>query len=150
MATFVNSMRYSRVPLWAWVAVLPLHFVSGQSVIINEIMYHPASQDPREEYIELFNAGATNVDLTGWSISGGVDFLFPNSTTLNAGRYLVVAAHRQAFGNKYPGVTNVVGSWLTFTVTNVGSALVTNWTPVLSNRRNAINLNDAQDRRIDS
>ena len=38
----------------------------GQNVIINEIMYHPSSQDAREEYVELLNAGATNVMSLRW------------------------------------------------------------------------------------
>ena len=36
----------------------------GQDIVINEIMYHPASQDPRDEFIELHNREATNVNLT--------------------------------------------------------------------------------------
>jgi hypothetical protein len=35
------------------------------SILINEIMYHPSSEDIREEYIELFNTGTTNVSLSG-------------------------------------------------------------------------------------
>ncbi len=57
---------------------------SSASVLINEIMYHPSSEDIREEYIELLNTGATNVNLTGWRFSKGVQFLFPN-VTLPAG-----------------------------------------------------------------
>ena len=115
----------------------------GQSVVINEIMYHPSSEDAREEYVELFNPAGTNVNLTGWSIAGGIAFALPTNTFLGAGKYLVVAANAPAFSAKYPGVTNVVGSWLTSTVTNVNGRLFTNNTPVLSNTRNSINLRDA-------
>lgn len=122
----------------------------GQNVIINEIMYHPSSQDVREEYVELLNAGAATVDLSGWKITGGIDFAFPSNMTLGAGRLLVVVAHQPTFMNRYPGVTNIVGSWLTITITNINGRSFTNFSPVLSNTRNAINLNDAAGNRIDS
>jgi hypothetical protein len=59
------------------------------SVLITEIMYHPYHPDPgvediNQEYIELFNRGSEPVSLTGWRISNGVDFAFPD-VTLGAG-----------------------------------------------------------------
>lgn len=77
---------------------------------LSEIMYHPTSNDPLEEYIEIYNAEATSIDLDGWEISGGVKFTMP-SLTLASGEYLVVAADVATFSAKYPGVTNVVGGW---------------------------------------
>jgi len=77
-------------------------------VVINEIFYHPASGDPLEEYIELFNFGTSPVDLVGWQFINGVEFVFP-STSLAAGAYLVVAADVATFQTNRPGVTNVVG-----------------------------------------
>ena len=102
-------------------------------VAINEIMYHPASENPREEFIELFNRGPSAVNLRGWRLSDGVEFTFPN-LTLPSGGYLVVAADLATFKTKYPSVTNVVG----------------NWTGLLSNSREDIDLDDAQGRRADS
>jgi hypothetical protein len=89
--------------------------VEPGGVLINEIMYHPfhvppAAEDTRLEYIELSNTGAGPVDLAGWQISDGVDFVFP-AVSLGAGEYLVVAADVNAFTVKYPDVTNVVGGW---------------------------------------
>jgi len=136
---------------WACLALLAGAVVArGQNVVINEIMYHPASEDVREEYVELFNAGPTNVNLSGWKISGGIDFVIPTNTTLAAGGYLVVAASLPAFNARYPSVANVVGGWLTFTVTNVLGRSFTNFTPVLSNTRNSIDLEDASGNEIDT
>lgn len=78
--------------------------------VIHEIMYHPASENDLEEYIELYNPTASDVDLTGWRISDGVQYDFP-SVNLGAGQYLVVAADVATFSAKYPGVANVVGGW---------------------------------------
>jgi hypothetical protein len=84
--------------------------VLGNQVVINEIMYHPSSEDAREEYIELLNHGTNAVDLHGWRFSRGVDFTFTN-VTLAPGQLLVVAADLAAFQALYPNVTNVVGGW---------------------------------------
>ncbi|MBN2476320.1 MAG: lamin tail domain-containing protein [Pirellulales bacterium] len=79
-------------------------------LVITEIMYHPSSQNDLEEYIELHNEGSGPVDLSGWQITDGVDFAFPNVSIPKDG-YLVVAADVAAFSAKYPGVTNVIGGW---------------------------------------
>jgi hypothetical protein len=85
------------------------------TLVINEIMYHPyhpdtEPEDIRKEYIELFNRGSEPVSLTGWRISNGVDFVFPD-VTLGAGEYLVVAADADTFKANYPSISNVVGGW---------------------------------------
>ena len=144
----LGSPRWSwALPLASLLATLALT-AAAQDIVINEIMYHPASQDVREEFVELFNAGPTNVNLAGWTLSGGIAYTFPN-TTLAAGGYLVVAAHMEAFTDLYPSVPNVVGGWLSFTSTNVNGRLFVNYAPVLSNTRNSINLNNAAGTRID-
>lgn len=101
-------------------------------VVINEIMYHPASERVTEEYIELFNTGATAVNLAGWSFTSGVSFTFPD-VTLPAGGYLVVAAEAGAFRAKYPTVTNFVAGW----------------TGRLSNSANSVVLRDNRGTKID-
>jgi len=93
----------------AWIGFLP---VSRAEVVINEIMYHPSSENVAEEYIEVHNKGTNTVSLDGWRFSKGVTFTFSNNVTLASGGYLVVAADREAFQAKYPNVTNVVGDWL--------------------------------------
>ncbi|HET6408472.1 MAG TPA: lamin tail domain-containing protein [Chthoniobacteraceae bacterium] len=80
-------------------------------VIINELMYHPASEEVAEEYIELFNSGATAVDMSGWQFTNGVQFTFPNGRSIAPGEYLVVAANSATFQAKYPVVTSFVGGW---------------------------------------
>lgn len=83
------------------------------NVIFSEIMYHPASENIREEYLELFNKGAQPVNLTGWKITGGIGFEFP-ALSIPAGGYLVVAADCAVFQAKYPGYpaeSGLVGGW---------------------------------------
>jgi hypothetical protein len=101
-------------------------------VVINEIMHHAPSQDPREEFVELYNRGDAPADLTGWRFDQGVTYAFTGGT-LDAGGYLVVAANVATFAAKYPGVTNVVG----------------NWTGGLSNNRESIRIIDALGNTVD-
>ncbi len=114
---------HTRVRIVPWTLVV-LALVLGQdvcaadpsdSIVISEIMYHPyhlasGAEDVKQEWIELFNRGTAPVNLTGWCFSDGVDFTFPN-VTLEAGKYLVVAAEVGVFKTQHPGVTNVVGGW---------------------------------------
>ena len=53
-------------------ALAPVH----AGVVVSEIMYHPASDDSRDEFVELYNPGATFVTLQDWCFSG-IDFCFP-------------------------------------------------------------------------
>ena len=60
-------------------------------VVINEIHYEPEDKTAADEFIELHNASGAEVDLSGWYLSNGVFFTFPDGTLLPAGGYLVVA-----------------------------------------------------------
>ncbi len=71
------------------------------AIVINEILYHKRPQyrsetpaqayvESAEEFIELHNAGSSEVDLAGWRLSDAVDYTFPAGTLLPAGGFLVV------------------------------------------------------------
>ncbi|MBI4600902.1 MAG: lamin tail domain-containing protein [Planctomycetes bacterium] len=77
--------------------------VSGQ-VVVNEIHYAPADETVREEFVELHNAGAVPVDLSGWQLSGAADYDFPAGTAIGAGEYLVVAQDPAALAARFGGV----------------------------------------------
>jgi hypothetical protein len=81
------------------------------NVLINEIMYHPASGNLGESYVELFNPGPGPANLSGWRFTKGFDYVFPTNTVIAPAAYLVVAADATAFAARYPGVTNFVAGW---------------------------------------
>lgn len=60
-------------------------------IVINEISYHPPSDDPNDEWIELHNRSEHAVDLGGWKLDGGVRFEFPGEAAIQPGGFLVVA-----------------------------------------------------------
>jgi len=60
-------------------------------IVINEIHYHPASAS-EGEWIELRNQQGVDVNVSRWSITGGIEFTFPESLTIPGGGHLVIAA----------------------------------------------------------
>ncbi|MCI0744925.1 MAG: lamin tail domain-containing protein [Verrucomicrobia subdivision 3 bacterium] len=86
-----------------------------QDIVINEIMYHPISENSDDEYIELFNKGPAAVNLGGWRFPDGISFRFPSNTVIGAGGYLVVAKNRTNLLARYPNLmanpTLVVGDY---------------------------------------
>ncbi|MEO1260372.1 MAG: lamin tail domain-containing protein [Bacteroidota bacterium] len=95
--------------------------LTAQDVVITEISYNNPSVDDYE-YIELHNKGTSDIDMTGWSFSTGIDFTFP-SYTLNAGGYVVVAIDSVAFEMAFnqPAFQNASGQ-----LSNGGEAIVLN------------------------
>ena len=81
-------------------------------VVITEIMYHPDSEVYGEawEYIELLNVTDQAVDLSGWFFYQGIDYTFPQGTTLPPGDYLVVAREPGSFLVHF-GVMGSLGPW---------------------------------------
>ena len=61
------------------------------SVVISEIMYHPADPGELLEFVELHNPEAPRVHLAGWRLEGDVYIEFAPGTFLAPGAYLVVA-----------------------------------------------------------
>lgn len=93
-------------------------------LVISEIMYHPktAVGDTRNlEFIELFNAGAIFQELTGWRLSGGVDYRFPDGFRIEAGQFVVIAADPAALQAAY-GLTGVLGPF-TGALNNAGDVV---------------------------
>ncbi|MGI8605388.1 MAG: lamin tail domain-containing protein [Verrucomicrobiales bacterium] len=60
-------------------------------VLISEIFFDPISGDDQDEWIELYNPGASSVDVSGWKFTDGVSFTIPAGTSIQAGARLVVA-----------------------------------------------------------
>jgi hypothetical protein len=76
----------------SWVAAAA---PSDSVVVFNEIMYHPvAAGDDGEaaEWVEIYNQMGVDIDLSGWRLSGGIDFTFPDGSVIGGGSYLVVTS----------------------------------------------------------
>ncbi len=76
-------------------------------VILNEIHYAPADRTSREEFIEIYNFVAAAVDVSGWSITGGVEYVFPPGTVIGPEAYLVVAQDPAVLAGRFGGVPSL-------------------------------------------
>src|SRR5881628_1815166 len=92
--------------------VLPVYLATSLQadtvLVFNEIMYHPATNEPALEWVELKNQMAVDVDISGWSIAGAIQYSFPSNTIVRGGAFLVVAISPGAL-LAATGLTNVAG-----------------------------------------
>ncbi|HEX2749539.1 MAG TPA: LamG-like jellyroll fold domain-containing protein, partial [Verrucomicrobiales bacterium] len=65
-------------------------------VVFNEVSYHPASSEGDNEWIELHNQMAIDIDLSGWRLDDGVSYTFAEGVIIPGGGYLVVAGNPAA------------------------------------------------------
>ncbi|MCK4887305.1 MAG: lamin tail domain-containing protein, partial [Planctomycetes bacterium] len=93
-------------------------------IVINEIMYNPASDISEEEYVELHNITSSPVTLqtydniysiyVPWLLEKGIDYTFPLGTTIPANGYLIVANDPAIFTSTYgsmPAGVSVLGPY---------------------------------------
>lgn len=90
-------------------------------VVINEIMYNPPETGTDSlEFIELYNAGTSAVDLTGYQFTSGITFTFP-TISIASENFLLLAVNSTAFDNTF-GVSSI--QWTSGSLNNGGEALV--------------------------
>src|SRR5688572_29911086 len=94
---------------------------ADSAVVFNEIMYHPLTNEAQLEWVELQNQMSVDIDMSHWSLDGGVDFRFPAGTIIRAGSYLVVASSPATIAAA-AGITNVLGP-LSNRLSNAGERL---------------------------
>ena len=77
------------------------------NLLLTEIMYNDPSSADSLEYFEIYNNGNSTVNLGGYMLTEGVDFVFPANTYLAIGAYLVVAKD-SALVNSVFGITGTL------------------------------------------
>jgi hypothetical protein len=83
-----------------------------RDVVINEIMYHHATQDDRFQYVELYNRGTSTISLDGWAFTSGIDYTFGPGAVMPPGAFLVVARDPNILAATYSNLifgANLVG-----------------------------------------
>ena len=96
--------------------------VLDSTVVFNEIMYNPsgdASDHP--EWIELHNQMAIDMEISNWSIGGGIQFDFAEGTAIPGRGHLVIAADPAALESA-TGFTGALGPF-TGQLSNAGEEL---------------------------
>ncbi|MBK6329818.1 MAG: CotH kinase family protein [Bacteroidetes bacterium] len=100
---------------------------AGISLVVDEINFHSDSTTDAGDWLELYNYGATTLNISNAVILDGDTYekycVIPNNTTLAPGARLVVYADSVAFATKFPAVTNKIGP-LCFKLSNGGQKIV--------------------------
>lgn len=109
---FLNDCRDWALNLLTFAILLGTSFIGRADavVVFNEIMYNPSTNQQTLEWIELHSQMAVNVDLSGWSITGGINYTFPEGAVITGGGYLVVALAPMDL-QAVAGITNVFGPY---------------------------------------
>ena len=71
--------------------LLEPRLVLDSTVVINEVMYHPVTNEEGLEWIELYNQLSVDMDISRWRLEGGIDYEFAEGTIVGGGQYKVVA-----------------------------------------------------------
>ncbi len=69
----------------------------------------PISGNQDEEYLTLVNPNCVAVDISGWTLAGGIDFTFASGTVIPAGGTLYVSPNVAAFRQRSTGPTGGQG-----------------------------------------
>jgi hypothetical protein len=80
------------------------------TIVINEIHYEEDDTTLRAEFIEICNLSASRVNVSGWSLSNGVQFIFPDETTIEGNGYLVIAESPAVMQGEF-GLAGALGPW---------------------------------------
>ncbi len=91
------------------------------SIVFNEIMYHPATNEPAMEWVELYNQMAVDVDMSNWSLDGEIHYKFGSQVVLRGGAFMVVAISPTNLA-AVTGLTGILGPF-TNRLSNSGGQL---------------------------
>ena len=103
--------------------IAPVLAANGLS--ISEIMYDPPGSDDKREWVEVYNAGPANVDLSGhYILTDGLSsthhaLVAQGSSVVPAGGYAVIVQDVVGFMGDYPGYAGLIfdSSWSGLTTT---------------------------------
>ncbi|MFT3752333.1 MAG: CotH kinase family protein [Paludibacter sp.] len=97
----------------AYISDVQTLVIDRKMLVINEINYKSGASKPTGDWVEIYNPGSSEVDMTGWVFKDGENkhkFTFPNRYKLAANGYVVIAEDLAVFSAACPEVDNVVGS----------------------------------------
>lgn len=83
------------------------------NVIISEINYHSEATADAGDWIEIYNGGNTEVNLTGWRIEKQTPyqfFQFPDQTKIPSHGFLLVCSDSLLFRNEFPSLNNCISN----------------------------------------
>lgn len=97
---------------WGFVVLfLPISVHAG--IVVSEFLYDADGTDANKEYVEIFNAGSSAVDLTKWKLNDGSNHTLnvppknggTGTITLEAGAYALLVDRAEDFVAAHPGIS---------------------------------------------
>ncbi|TAL70765.1 MAG: hypothetical protein EPN82_01335 [Bacteroidetes bacterium] len=83
-------------------------------LVINEINYNSSLDFDCADWIEFYNPGSEDADISDWYFSDSDDshkYLFPKGTTVIKDSFLVLCRDGSLFSSKFPNVKNYIGNF---------------------------------------
>lgn len=99
-------------------------------IIINEVLANPVGSEPAQEWVELFNAGTLDGNLSGMAVNDSEKGEVLPSTTLHPGQYALVV--RNDFDVELPGDVPLAGPVVLVRVAQLGHSGLSNSGEVLT------------------
>jgi len=97
--------------LYILIFILALTSYVNAQVVINEVMYSPAS--PNKEWYEIYNAGNIAIDLQNWkwrdgATSNPIRTITTQSVIINPGTFAVICEDSANIRQAYPDLTGII------------------------------------------
>lgn len=113
----VDDLNVNYFPLrrrWIYNTLIPTGvYVPAQptnaTVLIAAVESNPASRDQLQEYIQLLNTNSYAVDISGWRLTGGIDYTFRKAVVLPSNGSLYVVPDPIAFRARTSGPRGGMG-----------------------------------------
>ncbi|HTG45664.1 MAG TPA: lamin tail domain-containing protein, partial [Verrucomicrobiae bacterium] len=83
--------------------ILPAAQPTNTVIQIAAVDYNPASSNQAEEYIQLRNTNNFSVDISGWRLSGGIDYTFQGGVVIPTNGSVYVVPDVKAFRARTAG-----------------------------------------------
>jgi len=106
------SMKYNMAEARTFRAFFEPARSNDSRIVINEINYNSSQSVDTKDWVELYNAGISTINLKNWVLTDagpGTGFVFPADYNLAPGMYVVVCRDAPAFRLFWPRVSNVTG-----------------------------------------
>lgn len=99
----------------------------AQQITFSEINYKSHSSRDAGDWVELYNFGTTDIDLSNYQFIDAdplsTAYIIPSGTTLGAGNYIVLYSNITKFISEFPTVSNKIGPF-TFGLNKTGDNIL--------------------------
>lgn len=124
-----NQLRFLVILAISTYFIIFFPLLVNAKIIINEIMYDPEGSDTSREWVEVYNSGSDDIDLTTYKLlESNVNHKITNYnetsvSLLKPGEYAIIADNPEKFLIDFPSFKNLLFD-SAFSLNNTGEVLV--------------------------